>query len=50
MFDQIASALAVAAIILLPLVLLAVAALRWGVDSRPGVDDRDQRPWLVPGR
>jgi hypothetical protein len=50
MFEQIATALAVAAIVLLPLALIAVAALRWGVDSRPGIDDRDQRPWLVPGR
>ena len=23
--------------------------LRYGADSRPGIDDRDQRPWLVPG-
>ena len=27
--------------------VLAVASLRWGIDSRPGIDDRDQRPWLV---
>ena len=50
MFEQITTALTVAAIVILPLVLLAVAAMRWGADSRPGIDDRDQRPWLVPGR
>ena len=50
MFDQIAAALAVAAIVILPLLLLAIAALRWGADSRPGIDDHDQRPWLVPSR
>jgi hypothetical protein len=50
MFEQFITALAVAAIVLLPLALIAFAALRWGVDSRPGIDDRDQRPWLVPGR
>jgi hypothetical protein len=50
MFESIVAALAVAAIFIGPLVVLAVAALRWGVDSRPGVDDRDQRPWLVPNR
>ena len=48
MFETIAAALAVAAIVIGPLVVLAFAALRWGVDSRPGIEDRDQRPWLVP--
>ena len=50
MFDQIAAALAVAALFIAPLVLLGIAALRYGVDSRPDVGDRDQRPWLVPSR
>ena len=50
MFDQIAAALAVAALFIAPLVILAIAALRSGVDSRPGIADRDQRPWLVPTR
>ena len=50
MFETIVAALAVAAIFIGPLVVLAVAALRWGVDSRPEVGDRDQRPWLVPNR
>ena len=39
---------ALAAIIFIgPLLVLAVAAVRLGVDSRPGIGDRDQRPWLV---
>ncbi len=39
---------ALAAIIFIgPLLALAVAAVRLGVDSRPGIGDRDQRPWLV---
>lgn len=50
MLDQIATALAVAAIFIAPLVALAVASFRWGADSRPGIGDRDQRPWLVPSR
>lgn len=49
-FDEIAAALAVAAMFILPLVGLAIAALRFGTDSRPGIGDRDQRPWLTPGR
>jgi len=50
MLDQIAAALAVAALFILPLVALAIAALRIGTDSRPTVGDRDQRPWLVLSR
>lgn len=50
MVDTIAAALAVAAIFILPFVGLAVAAMRFGVDSRPTIADRDQRPWLVPTR
>jgi hypothetical protein len=40
---------ALAAIVFLigPFVALAAAAMRFGVDSRPGIDDRDPRPWLV---
>jgi hypothetical protein len=48
MFESIVAALAVAAIVIGPFVALALAALRWGADSRPGIADRDQRPWLVP--
>lgn len=48
MIDQVVAALAVAALFIAPLVVFAAAALRSGVDSRPGIDDRDGRPWLVP--
>lgn len=48
MIDQVVAALAVAAFLIAPLVVFAAAALRFGVDSRPGIDDRDRRPWLVP--
>jgi hypothetical protein len=50
MFDQIAAALAVAALFIAPVVILAILAVRYGVDSRPGIGDRDGRPWLVPTR
>ena len=41
--------LATAALIfLLPLVLLGIAALTFGVDSRPGIDDRGPHRW-TPG-
>ena len=46
--DQVLAALAVAAIFIAPLVAFAAAALRFGVDSRPDIDERDRRPWLVP--
>jgi hypothetical protein len=36
-----------AIVILGPFLALAIAAFRFGVDSRPGIDDRDQRPWMV---
>ncbi len=49
MIDQIVAALAVVALFIGPFAVLAVLALRSGVDSRPGVDDADRRPWLVPG-
>lgn len=39
---------ALAAIIFIgPFIALAAAAVRFGVDSRPGIGDRDRRPWLV---
>ena len=28
------------------LVALALAAIQFGEDSRPSINDRDQRPWL----
>ena len=42
--DQVVAALAVAAFFITPLVVFAAAALRFGVDSRPGIDDRDHAP------
>jgi len=30
-----------------PFVALAIAALAFGVDSRPGIDDRGPRRWMV---
>ena len=48
--DQVLAAVMVAAIFIAPLVAIAAAALRFGADSRPGIDDTDRRPWLVPGR
>jgi hypothetical protein len=44
---DLAMAALVATILIGPFIALAVAALRFGVDSRPGVDDADRRPWLV---
>jgi hypothetical protein len=50
MLDTIVGAVAAIAILVGPLLALAVAAIRFGVDSRPTIDDRDQRPWLWRGR
>ena len=36
-----------AVVVIAPFFALAIAALRFGVDSRPGIDDGDRRPWLV---
>jgi hypothetical protein len=36
-----------AIVVIVPFFLLALASIRWGIDSRPGIEDRDQRPWLV---
>ena len=36
-----------AIVLIVPFLALALAALRFGADSRPGIDDRDQRPWMV---
>jgi hypothetical protein len=42
---------ATAAVILFigPFIALAIAALAFGVDSRPGIDDRGPRRWMVGG-
>src|SRR3954447_18345537 len=39
-----------AIIVIVPFVLLAIASIRFGVDSRPGISERDHRPWLVGWR
>jgi hypothetical protein len=36
-----------AVVVIVPFLALALASLRFGVDSRPGIGDRDDRPWLV---
>jgi Ca2+/H+ antiporter len=36
-----------AILLIVPFLALAIAALRFGADSRPGIDDPDQRPWMV---
>ncbi|HEY7700937.1 MAG TPA: hypothetical protein VIB02_01405 [Candidatus Limnocylindrales bacterium] len=41
------SAVMAAIVIVIPFLVLAMAALRFGVDSRPGVGERDRRPWMV---
>jgi len=43
-------AVAAIAIVVGPLLVLALTANRFGVDSRPSINDRDQRPWLWRGR
>lgn len=40
-------ALLTAIVVIVPFLTLAIAAVRFGVDSRPGIGDRDTRPWLV---
>jgi hypothetical protein len=49
MIEQIVTALAVAAFLIGPFAVFAYLALRFGADSRPGID-ADRRPWLVAGR
>ena len=46
MFDVVVGGAAAIAIVVGLLVALALAAIHLGVDSRPSIDDRDQRPWL----
>jgi hypothetical protein len=47
--DPSLAALAVLGLVVLALTAFGAAALRFGVDSRPGIDERDRGPWLVPG-
>ena len=44
---DLAVAALVATIFIGPFIALALAAVRFGVDSRPDVGDPDRRPWLV---
>ena len=44
---DLAGAALAAAIVIGPFVALALAALGFGADSRPGIGDSDRRPWLV---
>ena len=46
-FDQLLAAVMIAAIFITPLMAFGAAALRFGADSRPRIDD-DRRRWLVP--
>jgi len=45
-FDIVVGAGAALLIVVGLLVALSLAAIHFGVDSRPSIDDRDQRPWL----
>ena len=47
--DAIVAAIAVITVAIVLLAAFGAAALRFGVDSRPGIGDRDQRPRSVPG-
>ena len=49
-FDTLLGAVAAIVILVGPFVALARAAIHFGVDSRPTIDDRDVRPWLWRGR
>jgi hypothetical protein len=46
LLNAIAGTVAPIAIVVGLLVALALAAIHFGVDSRPSITDRDQRPWL----
>ena len=46
MFNIVVGAASAIAIVVGLLVALALAAIHFGVDSRPPIDDLDQRPWL----
>ena len=46
--DALVSLVAATALLVGPFAVLALAAIRFGADSRSGISDRDQRPWLVP--
>jgi hypothetical protein len=50
MFDNLVGAVAAIVILVGPLLAFARAAMHFGVDSRPTINDRDKRPWLWRGR
>jgi hypothetical protein len=50
MFTIIVGAVAAIAVLVGPLLAFAWVANRFGVDSRPPINDRDKRPWLWRGR
>ena len=43
------SAAAAAFLVIGPFVALALASITFGVDSRPGIDDRGPRRWMPGG-
>jgi hypothetical protein len=46
---DVVSAATAAVLFIGPFVVLAVAALIFGVDSRPGIDDRGPHRWMPGG-
>jgi hypothetical protein len=44
--DDVIAAVLVVGILLVPLAVFGWAAVTFGVDSRPGLGERDPRPWL----
>jgi hypothetical protein len=50
LIGTVVGAVAAIAILVGPLLAFARAAMRFGVDSRPTINDRDMRPWLWRGR
>jgi len=43
------AAITAAMLLIGPFVALAIAAVAFGVDSRPSIDDRGPRRWMVGG-
>jgi hypothetical protein len=50
MLNTLLGAVAAIAILVGPFLVFARAAMHFGADSRPTIDDRDVRPWLWRGR
>ena len=49
MLNTIVAAAAAILVIVGPFLAFVWAAIVFGADSRPGLDDRDRRPWLWRG-